>query len=74
MNLQLAVIWYGGRWTLMAPGARYNRYGSRQSALEAAQRLADRARDQGYAVEILLQDVGGQLSTIHADSEPPAAT
>ncbi|HEY8572389.1 hypothetical protein [Phenylobacterium sp.] len=70
MNLQLAVIWYGGRWTLLAPGARYSRYGSRQSALEAAQRLAEQARGQGYEVEVLLQDVGGELFTVDGDPQP----
>lgn len=63
MALQFAVIWYGGRWTLIAPGVRYNRYGSRESALAAAQRLAAQARDQGYEVDILLQDVGGELTS-----------
>jgi hypothetical protein len=64
MTLQFAVIWYGGRWTLLAPGVRYDRYASRESALAAAQRLAEQARRQGYEVEILAQDVGGQLSAV----------
>jgi len=71
-SLQLAVIWYGGRWTLLAPGVRYNRYASRQSAIDAAQRLARQATRQGYHVEILLQDVGGELSTVALDQAPPS--
>lgn len=64
MRLQLAVLWYGGRWTLLSPGVRFNRYGSRQSALDAARRLAGQARRQGHEVQILVQDVGGELSIL----------
>lgn len=64
MALQFAVIWYGGRWTLLAPGVRRDRYASRDSALAAAHRLAEQARRQGYEVEVLVQDVGGQLSAV----------
>lgn len=64
MALQFAVIWYGGRWTLLAPGVRRDRYASRDSALAAAHRLADQARRQGYEVEVLAQDVGGELSAV----------
>ncbi|WP_374468818.1 hypothetical protein [Phenylobacterium sp.] len=74
MTLQFAVIWYGGRWTLLAPGVRYNRYASRESALAAAQRLAEQARRQGYEVDVLMQDVGGELSSVppRAEADPPA--
>jgi hypothetical protein len=72
MNLQLAVLWCGGRWTLLAPGARYDRYMSRQSALDAAHRLADQARRQGHEVEVLIQDIGGELSPVPLDDLPPA--
>jgi hypothetical protein len=61
MFLQFAVLWSGDRWSLLAQGVRYDRYPSRQSALEAAHRLADQARRQGYDVRVLVQDVGGQL-------------
>ncbi|WP_334164519.1 hypothetical protein [Phenylobacterium sp.] len=64
MALQFAVIWYGGRWTLLAPGVRRDRYASRDSALAAARRLAEHARRQGHEVEVLAQDVGGQLSAV----------
>jgi len=64
MALQFAVIWYGGRWTLLAPGVRRDRYASRDSALAAAHRLAEQARRQGYEVEVLVQDVGGELSAV----------
>jgi hypothetical protein len=67
--LKLAVIWSDGRWTLLAPKARYNRYASRQSALAAAQRLARLARAQGRSVEILLQDAGGELSRVAAGED-----
>jgi hypothetical protein len=70
MTLQFAVIWYGGRWTLLAPGVRYNRYASRESAVAAAQRLASRARSQGYEVEVLVQDVGSQLSPAPESDAP----
>jgi hypothetical protein len=59
MFLQFAVRWSGGRWILLAPVARYDRYLSRQSALDAAHRLADQARR--YHVRVLVQDVGGEL-------------
>lgn len=78
MKLQLAVLWLGGRWTLLAPGARYDRYFSRQSALDAAQRLADQARRQGHDVEVLVQELGGELTPAPTrdaarDATPPPA-
>ncbi|HEY8614668.1 hypothetical protein [Phenylobacterium sp.] len=69
MALQFAVIWYGGRWTLIAPGVRYDRYASRESALAAAQRLAAQARRQGYEAEVLVQGVGGELTQLAAPAE-----
>jgi hypothetical protein len=67
MALQFAVLLYGGRWTMLAGGVRHDRYASRQSAVDAAHRLADQARRQGHEVHVLVQDGGGQLA-----EEPPA--
>jgi hypothetical protein len=64
MKLQIAVLWQQGRWTLLAPGLRFDRYGSRQSALEAARRLCDQAARQGHELEVLVQEIGGELSRL----------
>jgi len=72
MKLELAVLWCGGRWTLLAPAARYDRYPSRQSALDAAERLADQARRQGHDAAVLVQDVGGVLSAAPRPGSSPA--
>lgn len=71
MSLRFAVIWYGGRWTLLAPGVRRNRYASRESAIAAAERLAAQARRQGYEAEVLVQDAGGELVQPRAGRDGP---
>lgn len=72
MKLQIAVLWYGGRWTLLSPGARFNRYGGRQSAIDAAYRLAAQARRQGHELEILVQEIGGELARLEFGDAPEA--
>lgn len=71
MVLRLAVLWRRDRWTLLAPGASYDRYRSRQNALDAARRLAERAQSEGLEVEILVQDVGGELAVAPLHPPPP---
>lgn len=73
MTLSLAVLWCDERWTLLAPTARYNRYPSRRSALDAAQRLAGQARRQGHEVQILVQDLGAELAPLDRRDAPAQA-
>lgn len=48
-------------WTIIAGGKRWGRFPFRVDAEEAALRLAERARAEGQACEVLVQDVGGEM-------------
>jgi hypothetical protein len=48
-------------WTIIAGGKRWGRFAFCVDAEEAALRLAGRAVTDGYACEVLVQGVGGEM-------------
>ena len=48
-------------WTIIAGGKRWGRFAFCVDAEEAALRLAGRAATDGYACEVLVQGVGGEM-------------
>lgn len=48
-------------WTIIASGKRWGRFAFCVDAEDAALRLADRARLDGHACEVLVQGIGGEM-------------
>ena len=73
---QLAVIKIDRSWTILHDSLPLGRYRSRTRAIDAAYRLASDADKLGDAVELLVQDFGGEVLAVpllQSDGRSPSA-
>ena len=61
--LQLVVIEFEGAWRILLNGEKVGRFSRREDAVECALEIAQEARGEGHAVELLSQDVFGEIHT-----------
>lgn len=57
----IGIVRFADGWRLVSRGRRWGRFGARAAAEEAAWRLATRAYDLGYDVELVVQEAHGEL-------------
>jgi hypothetical protein len=62
----IAVVYFAEGWQIVTERHRWGRYKYRVDAEEAALRLADRARQQGRVLEVLVQEPHGELRRLVA--------
>lgn len=62
----IAVVYFADGWRIVTERHRWGRYKYRVDAEEAALRLADRARQHGIVLEVLVQEPHGQLRRLVA--------
>jgi hypothetical protein len=68
-DLQFVVLKVDNIWTVLCDNFPLGRYQHRTSAINAASRLARDAHRLGKSVELLSQDLGGELSAHPIDVE-----
>jgi hypothetical protein len=61
MTAQFAIIRFPEGWRILQDGKKRGRFNFQVDATEAALRLADELRRAGRTVEVLVQDMFGEL-------------
>ncbi len=73
MTAQFAIIRFPEGWRILLDGKKRGRFNFQVDATEAALRLADEFRRAGRSVEILVQDMFGELVRLTLPELTPRA-
>ncbi len=70
--IRYAVVRFGDEWGVLSERRRIGRFPAQDAALQLGVMLAFEALSVGHEVELLLQDIGGQLAPYGLLAETPA--
>ncbi len=64
--VQLAVVEVAGEWRVLLVGQKLGRFARQAEALQCAHDIAEEARRDGFAVEVLSQSASGENERVNA--------